>query len=589
MMKKETFEIKKEFLLNGQPFKIYSGAVHYFRIAPSEWRDTLEKLKAAGLNTVETYIPWNVHEPQEGQFVFEDRYDIGKFVKLAQSIGLYVILRPSPYICAEWEFGGLPAWLLRYPDMVVRSNTPRFMEKVANYYEALFKVLVPLQITHGGPVLMMQVENEYGSFGNDKAYLRHIKSLMETNGVDVPLFTADGSWQQALKAGSLIEDDVFVTANFGSKSRENLAELRQFMLMHHKNWPLMCMEFWDGWFNRWQEEIVTRSADSFQTDLAELVKEQASFNLYMFRGGTNFGFFNGCSSRQNVDYPQITSYDYDAVLHEDGRPSEKYRKLQTILNVKASTLKSIDIGTYSQPNLVNRVNLVDVLDQVGEYKESASPASFEFGSGYGYMFYQTRVAGDNQMEKLQLLDVADRADIYIDHELVASQYQKTLGQPIEASLTPDSLVQILVENAGRVNYGTRLLSPSEQKGIRTGMTVDRHLHFGWEQWAIDLTRLGDLDWQTSANLNYGPTLSRFVFDVDCVHATYLDCSQLGKGMVLLNGINLGHYWQAGPTQALYIPKDFLKLGKNELIVFETTERDVKQVSFTNRQEVKINA
>lgn len=588
-MKIETFEIKEQFLLNNQPFKIYSGAVHYFRIAPSEWRETLENLKAAGLNTVETYIPWNIHEPQEGHFNFEGRYDIQKFVKLAQELGLYVILRPSPYICAEWEFGGLPAWLLKYSDMTVRSNTPRFMEKVASYYAELFKVLVPLQITHGGPVLMMQVENEYGSFGNDKDYLRAIKQLMENNGVDVPLFTSDGSWKQALDAGSLIDDDVFVTANFGSHSRENLAVLQAFISNHGKKWPLMCMEFWDGWFNRWQEPITKRDADDFRVDLQVLVDLQASFNLYMFRGGTNFGFYNGCSSREGTDYPQITSYDYDAILHEDGQPNDKFRKLQTVLGVTSSTAINSPVRAYEPARLVGQVHLVDTLDAVGESCQTVQPATFAFGSGYGYMFYQTQVQGDNQTEKLQLLDVNDRADVYVDQHHVVSQYQQTLGQPIETLLMPTSQVQILVENVGRVNYGTRLLSATEQKGIRTGMTVDRHLHFGWKQWAIDLTRLGSIDWQAPSSSNYGPIFNKFEFTIDQLHATYLDCSQFGKGSVIVNGTNIGRYWQDGPTQALYIPKDFLHVGKNELIVFETTEQPIKLVQFKNHQEEKRHA
>lgn len=585
----EKFEIKKHFLLNGQPFKIYSGAVHYFRIAPSEWRLTLLKLKAAGLNTVETYIPWNVHEPEEGQFDFSGRYDVQRFVELAQELGLYVILRPSPYICAEWEFGGLPAWLLKYPDMVVRTNTPRFMAKVEAYYARLFQELVPLQITHGGPVLMMQVENEYGSFGNDKAYLRAIKHLMEANGVDVPLFTSDGSWQQALQAGSLIDDDVFVTANFGSHSPENLAALQVFMQTHHKQWPLMCMEFWDGWFNRWQEPITKRDAASFEQDLQALVDADANFNLYMFRGGTNFGFYNGASSRVGIDYPQITSYDYDAVLHEDGQPSAKYAALQRVLDVTTPAPTGALPRPFASVHRTAQLHLVDVLDALGQHCHSAQPQTFALGSGYGYLFYQTQVAGNHQPEKLQLLDVNDRVDVYVDHQLVTTQYQATLGTPIETPLTPTSTVQLLVENTGRVNYGARLLSPTQQKGLRTGMMVDRHLHYGWDQWALDFSQLAQLNWQTPSPSNYGPTLSQFTFDVSDRHATYLDCSGFGKGVAFINGINLGRFWQDGPTQRLYIPQDFLRLGTNQIVILETTATASDEISFAATQEENLNA
>lgn len=245
-----TFEIKEDFLLDGKPIKLISGAIHYFRMTPVQWTDSLYNLKALGANTVETYIPWNLHEPREGVYDFEGMKDICAFVKQAQTLGLMVILRPSVYICAEWEFGGLPAWLLNEP-MRLRSTDPRFMAKVRNYFQVLLPKLVPLQITHGGPVIMMQVENEYGSYGMEKAYLRQTKELMEEYGIDVPLFTSDGAWEEVLDAGTLIEDDIFVTGNFGSRSKENAAVMKDFMAKHGKNWPIMCMEYWDGWFNRW--------------------------------------------------------------------------------------------------------------------------------------------------------------------------------------------------------------------------------------------------------------------------------------------------------------------------------------------------
>ena len=323
----KTFQIKEEFMLDNEPVKIISGAIHYFRIPQSQWEDSLYNLKALGANTVETYIPWNIHEPEEGVFDFEGMKDIRAFVKLAESLGLMVILRPSVYICAEWEFGGLPAWLLKESEMRLRSTDSRFMTKVENYFKVLLPYLSPLQITAGCPVIMMQVENEYGSYGMEKDYLRQTMALMKKYGINVPLFTSDGAWQAALDAGSLIEDDVLVTGNFGSRSKENVAVLAGFMKEHGKKWPLMCMEYWDGWFNRWGEPIIKRDPQ----DLADEVKamlELGSLNLYMFHGGTNFGFYNGCSARDTGNLPQITSYDYDALLTEAGEPTAKYYAVQ---------------------------------------------------------------------------------------------------------------------------------------------------------------------------------------------------------------------------------------------------------------------
>ena len=301
------FEIRDAFYLNGQPFKILSGAIHYFRIDPDDWYHSLFNLKALGFNTVETYVPWNAHEPYKGQFDFSGRLDIERFIQTAQSLGLYMIVRPSPFICAEWEFGGLPAWLLE-EDMRIRSSDPAFIKAVSQYYDRLLGILTRYQVDQGGPILMMQVENEYGSYGEDKTYLRAVRDLMKEKGVTCPLFTSDGPWRATLRAGTLIEDDVFVTGNFGSKASYNFAQMQEFFDEHGKKWPLMCMEFWDGWFTRWKEPVIHRDPEELAEAVHEVL-ELGSINLYMFHGGTNFGFMNGCSARGTLDLPQVTSYD----------------------------------------------------------------------------------------------------------------------------------------------------------------------------------------------------------------------------------------------------------------------------------------
>lgn len=316
------FEIREDFYLNDKPFKILSGAIHYFRVHPDDWYHSLYNLKALGFNTVETYIPWNLHEPKKGMFRTEGILDIEGFLSIAQELGLYAVVRPSPYICAEWEWGGLPAWLLA-ENVRVRSTDEKFISHVDDYYAKLLPILAKHQLSQGGNILMFQVENEYGSYGEEKAYLRTIKQLMEKYGLEGPFFTSDGPWRATLRAGSLIEDDILVTGNFGSKPEQNFNQMQTFFDEYQKKWPLMCMEFWDGWFNRWGDEVIRRDPEELAESVMDCIA-RGSINLYMFHGGTNFGFMNGCSARGQKDLPQVTSYDYDAILDEAGNPTEKF-------------------------------------------------------------------------------------------------------------------------------------------------------------------------------------------------------------------------------------------------------------------------
>ena len=335
------FEIREEFYVNNEKIKIISGACHYFRIVPEYWRDRLEKLVFLGCNCVETYIPWNVHEAEQGRFDFSKGNDIAKFVKIAQELGLYVILRPSPFICAEWEFGGLPYWLLKDDSMIVRSTYNGFLEAVDKYYDELFKVISPLQITNGGPVIMMQVENEYGSYGNDKKYLKAIKDLMIKHGCNVPLFTSDGAWDSMLEAGTLCDEGVIPTGNFGSSSKDQLKNLEIFMNKKKIKAPLMCMEFWIGWFSSWGKELKVRDYKDAANELKEIL-DLGSVNIYMYHGGTNWGFYNGANYYDEVE-PQITSYDYDALLTEWGEKTEKYNAFREVI----SEYKNIEDNTNS--------------------------------------------------------------------------------------------------------------------------------------------------------------------------------------------------------------------------------------------------
>lgn len=580
------FEVKEEFLLDHKPVKILSGAIHYFRIVPQYWEDCFYNLKAMGFNTVETYIPWNIHEPEEGKFDFSGNKDVAAFVRLAQQMGLMVILRPSPFICAEWEFGGLPAWLLRYRDMKVRTNTPLFLEKLDAYYRVLFEQIRDLQVTKGGPVIMMQVENEYGSFGNDKGYLRAVKGLMEKYGADVPLFTSDGSWDAALEAGSLVEDGVLATANFGSRSNENLDALERFYERKGLKKPLMCMEFWDGWFNRWREPVITRDAQ----DLAMAVKEllpRAGINLYMFIGGTNFGFYNGCSARGNTDLPQITSYNYDAVLTEWGEPTEKFYAIRQVIRELYPEIPTFEPrdhrrAAFGPAKETGRVSLFSCADALAECRKSDYPLTMEeAGRGYGYMLYRTQVTGfDNEM-KVKAIQASDRVHFYLNGEFQGVQYQDEIGTEIEMHFGKENVLELLVENMGRVNYGYKLPAPTQSKGIRSGVMVDIHFESGWEQYALSLDHADQIPFTGEWKENT-PAFYRYEFEAEKPADTFLDCSSLGKGVAFINGFHLGRYWSEGPVCYLYIPAPLLKTGKNEIILFETEGKTAVQLELKER-------
>ncbi|MEI5994272.1 glycoside hydrolase family 35 protein [Candidatus Enterococcus mansonii] len=586
-----TFEVKEEFLLNGEPFKIMSGAIHYFRIAPDEWYHSLYNLKALGFNTVETYIPWNIHEPKEGEFQFSGGQDIAKFVQLAEELGLFVILRPSPYICAEWEFGGLPAWLLTDHKMRIRSSDPLFIEKVTNYYEVLFKIIAPMQINRSGPVIMMQLENEYGSYGEDKEYLLALYELMHKHNITVPLFTSDGAWEEAQTAGTLMEKNVLATGNFGSKSKENFERLSSFHEAHGKKWPLMCMEFWDGWFNRWNEEIIRRDPEELAEEVGEALKI-GSINLYMFHGGTNFGFMNGCSARGRKDLPQITSYDYDALLDEQGNPTEKFFSVQRKVHELFPEIKQLEplrkkTLEPTSVSLKEKVSLFSVLDLIAHHRWSKYPMTMEaLQQNYGYQLYQTTVTKNLTEQFYRVIDGSDRIHFFLNEQKLATQYQEEIGDKIFGTpVKEDNQVTVLVENMGRVNYGHKLLADTQHKGIRSGVMSDLHFLYGWDQYSIDFSKINHIDYQREW-LEGTPAFYRYELVVEELGDTFIDLHAFGKGVVLINGFNLGRFWNVGPTLSLYVPASLLNKGVNEIVIFETEGEWASEIKLEKRPRYK---
>ena len=585
------FEIGSSFYLDGQEFKILSGAIHYFRIQPEDWYHSLYNLKALGFNTVETYVPWNMHEPKKGQFDFQGILDIEKFLQIAQDLGLYAIVRPSPFICAEWEFGGMPAWLLT-EDMRIRSSDASYLQAVADYYDELLPRLVPRLLEKGGNILMMQVENEYGSYGEDKDYLRAIRQMMLDRGLDCPLFTSDGPWRATLKAGTLIEEDLFVTGNFGSKADYNFAQMQEFFDEHGKKWPLMCMEFWDGWFNRWKEPIIKRDPEELAQAVHEVLK-QGSINLYMFHGGTNFGFMNGCSARGVTDLPQVTSYDYDALLDEQGNPTPKYFAVQKMMEtcypeypqMKPLTKESFELRDIA---LSEKVSLFETLPDLARPVESLYPVKMEdLGQSYGYLLYRTESSWDADEEKIRVIDGRDRMQLFVDGKLMATQYQTEIGQDIFVAGEKKTThrIDVLMENMGRVNYGHKFLADTQRKGIRTGVCKDLHFLLNWQQYPLSFENTENIDfskgWQQEQ-----PAFYAFDFEMKALKDTYLDLSGFGKGLAFVNGVNIGRFWNVGPTLSLYIPHSLLKEGHNRIIIFETEGEYEESINLVNQPTFK---
>ncbi|ULL15391.1 beta-galactosidase [Paenibacillus sp. H1-7] len=558
--------VGNQFRLNGEPIRIVSGAIHYFRVVPEYWKDRLLKLKACGFNTVETYVAWNIHEPAEGQFCFEGIADIERFVQLAGELGLHVIVRPSPYICAEWEFGGLPAWLLGYTDMRLRCIDPLYLSKVDAYYDALLPKLKPLLCTNGGPIIAVQIENEYGSYGNDSAYLDYLRQGLVNRGIDCLLFTSDGPTDQMLQGGTL--PGVLATVNFGSRPAESFAKFKEY----RPDEPLMCMEYWNGWFDHWMEEHHTRDAADVAAVLDDMLAADASVNFYMFHGGTNFGFYNGANHIKTYE-PTITSYDYDAPLTEWGDITLKYEAVKQVLsryvNIEETPLpEPIPRKRYGEVRLTRRAGLFEQLDSVSAPISRVNPEPMEkVGQNYGFIVYKTRVSGPRRGQELHLQEVHDRAQVFLNGNYIGA-VERWNPQPLHVDIPAEGAdLTILVENMGRINYGPLL---KDYKGITEGVRLDNQFLFGWEIYPLPLEGALQLQYEeTEARPDKDePAFYQGTFEASETADTFMRLDGWKKGVVFINGFNLGRYWERGPQKALYVPGPLLKKGTNEIVVFE---------------------
>ena len=574
----------KSIYLDGKPFTVISGAMHYWRIHPDYWLDRLTKLKACGFNTLETYVPWNLHERQQGVFDFSGSLDIVRYIKTAESLGLKIIIRPGPYICSEFDFGGLPSWLLTKDGMHLRCNDPEYIKCVYPYYRELISRIAPHQCTKGGGIIMVQIENEYGSYGDDKEYLRTVADIYRTLGLDCLLFTSDGPCYWMLNGGTLPE--YLAVANFGSKPDAAFDLLSDF----RPNQPLMCGEFWCGWFDHWGEEHHTRTPEDTVADMRAMLRRGASLNFYMFHGGTNFGFTNGANHTGKEYQPIITSYDYCAPLSEAGDLTPTYYAVREVIRDFLGSVPDIQVSNskkaaYGSVKLTASASLFDNLGNIGKKTRHASPLSMEeCGQDFGFITYSTTLTGPMEERELYLGHVRDRAHIFIDGKLVGIRERTGRCDSVKIALGKGESIKldILVENCGRVNYGEKLF---DKKGIFDGIRLGQAFHFGWEMTSLTMENLDKLEYSNTTD-TVTPVFLKGEFDIDDPCDTFIRLDGFHNGFVCINGFNIGRYKNdRGPQKTLYIPAPVLKNGINEIVVFETDGFDVPTVMLTDTPDL----
>ena len=579
-----TFSIgTSQFLLDGEPFRLLSGAMHYFRVPPAYWGDRMHKARLLGLNTLETYVAWNRHEPRPGEFDFAGILDLSAYLALAAEHGLWTLVRPGPYICSEWDLGGLPAWLLADPGMKLRCAHPTYLEAVDRFLDALVPVLVPHQVTRGGRLLAVQVENEYGSYGNDETYLRHLADGLRRRGIDVPLFTSDGPSDEMLQYGTL--PDIHKVANFGSGADGAFAKLREYQ----PDGPLMCGEYWLGWFDHWGEAHHQRPAADAAAALDGILAAGGSVNLYMYHGGTNFGFYNGANFHQGQYQPTITSYDDDAPLDEAGDPTPKYFAIREVIGRYAALpadpvpapAPKMALGTVC---LEQSVPLLASLSQLSTPVLRATPEPMEnLGQSFGFIYYRTRVSGPRAAAPLLVRHLRDRALVWLDGQLLGTLERERPESGLSFAVpTGGATLELLVENMGRINYGPELL---DRKGITEGVVLGQQYLYGWTLRSLPLDDLSGLEWSAGPPSAY-PAFCRGQFTVpDEPHDTFLALPGWTKGVAWVNGFNLGRYWQRGPQRTLYVPAPLLRPGANELVLLELHGAEAPSVAFTDRPDL----
>ncbi|XP_064157232.1 beta-galactosidase-1-like protein 2 [Anguilla rostrata] len=577
-----------QFTLDGAAFRILGGSAHYFRIPRAHWKDRLLKMKACGLNTLTTYVPWNLHEPWRGKFDFQNQLDLEAYIRLAEEVGLWVILRPGPYICSEWDLGGLPSWLLRDKNMKLRTTYPGFTEAVNSFFDELIPRVTPLQYMRGGPIIAVQVENEYGSYAKDNHYMGFIKEALLSRGIRELLMTSDN--REGLKCGGVA----------GALKTINLQSLTPGVVNYlghmQDGKPKMVMEYWCGWFDVWGDPHHVFHAEDMVPVVTEILKQGMSINLYMFHGGTNFGFMNGAVDLGTYK-PQVSSYDYDAPLSEAGEYTLKCHRLRELFShYHSETLPEQPAlqgrKVYEAVVIDQYLSLWEALKFTDEPFISATPVNMENlpvnngnGQSYGYTLYETTVTSGGALNSRN--KVRDRALVFVDRVYIGVLNYKTVELAVPDGKGEQKL-SLLVENCGRVNYGNAL--DEQRKGLVGQIALNNTPLKNFTIYSLDMKPnfidgLHRKHWNILPEKLTYPGFFQGQLKVDGNPTdTFLKLPGWGKGVVFINGQNLGRHWSIGPQQTLYLPAPWLHSGMNQVIVFEERESG-DRIQFSDSPEL----
>jgi beta-galactosidase len=557
---KHTFTIgTNDFLLDGHRFQIRCGEIHAPRVPREYWRHRLQMAKAMGLNTVCAYLFWNMHEPRPGEFNWSGAADAAEFCRIAQSEGLWVILRPGPYACAEWEMGGFPSWLLKYDDIKLRTRDPRYLNAVKSYMREVGRVLGPQQVTKGGPILMVQVENEYGFYGKDAEYMGELRQVLLDSGFDVPLFACNP--KEHLKDGW--RADLFPVVNFGSDPAGGFKALREIL----PQGPLMCGEFYPGWFDTWGAPHHLGKTDQYLRDLEYMLKAGGSFSIYMAHGGTTFGFWTGADRPFK---PDTSSYDYDAPISEAGWTTDKFFKTRELFAKNLLPGETIPEPPAKNPLItiapVEVKEFAPILANLPAPRADEQPRNFEaYDQNYGCIVYRTKLPA-GPAATLEAQAIHDIGQVFLNGERVGFTDRRSRNFKVALPERPIPMtLDILVEAMGRVNFGPEV---HDRKGIQGPVTLAGKTLTGWQIFNLPLDGkiLGGLKY--SASKPGGPAFYRAKVNVPKPGDCFLDVRSWGKGFVWVNGHNLGRYWNIGPQQTMYVPGPWLKAGENEIVILD---------------------